>query len=280
MKLPHFLMLIAGLLPFHATAAAAPSTYAIYYADKEPAAAFESYDLVVFDSDRYPPIATLKEKGKIVLGYISLGEVEKYRPYFNDVKKAGLLIEKNEVWTDAYKVDVRNPLWTKMVIEQLVPEILAKGFDGVFLDTLDNPGDLERTNPARFRGMTHAAAQLVKAIKHNFPKALIMQNRGYELLPEVAPHIDMVLGESVYTDYNFDKKTYGFVPTDLYQLQVKMMKDAQKIAPNLKVYTLDYWKEDDSKTITQIYKTQRENGFIPYVATIALDKIVHEPGKK
>jgi uncharacterized protein (TIGR01370 family) len=277
MKLPHLLMLIAGLLPLHAHAV---QTYAIYYSDKEPAAAFESYDLVVFDSDRHPPIATLKEKGKIVLGYISLGEVEKYRPYFNEVKKAGLLIEKNEVWTDAYKIDVRNPAWTKMVIEELVPEILAKGFDGVFLDTLDNPPDFERNNPTRYKGMTHAAAQLVKAIKHNYPKALIMQNRGYELLPEVAPHIDMVLGESVYADYNFDKKTYGFVESELYQQQVKMLKDAQKIAPKLKIYTLDYWKEGDSKTIAQIYKTQRANGFIPYVATISLDKIVHEPGKQ
>jgi polysaccharide biosynthesis protein PelA len=279
MKLPRFLMLLAGLLPFHAVAAPT-STYAIYYSDKEPAAAFEAYDLVVFDSDRYPPIATLKEKGKTVLGYISLGEVEKHRSYFNEVKKAGLLIEKNEVWTDAYKVDVRNPAWTKMVVEELIPQILAKGFDGVFLDTVDNPPDLERRDPRRFHGMSDAMAQMVKAIKHHHPKALIMQNRGYDILPEVAPYIDMVLGECVYTNYNFDKKTYGYVASDLYQQQVKILKDAQKVSPKLKVYTLDYWKEDDSKTITQIYKTQRENGFIPYVATISLDKIVHEPGKK
>ena len=34
-------------------------------------------------------------------------------------------------------------------------------------------------------------------------------NRAYGLLPLVDGAIDMEMGESVYRDYDFDKKTYG-----------------------------------------------------------------------
>jgi endo-alpha-1,4-polygalactosaminidase (GH114 family) len=47
--------------------------------------------------------------------------------------------------------------------------------------------------------------------------------------------------------------------------------------PALRVYTLDYWDPADTASIARIYATQRANGFVPYVATTALDRIVAEP---
>jgi hypothetical protein len=87
----------------------------------------------------------------------------------------------------------------------------------------------------------------------------------------------MELGESIYTDYNFDTKRYGYVSKGDYHEQVNILHHAQEINPALKVYTLDYWDPKDTKTIASIYKTERANGFIPYVATISLTELVHEP---
>lgn len=174
-------------------------------------------------------------------------------------------------------MDVRDTRWVALVIEEMVPAILRRGFNGLFLDTLDNPPELERRDPVGNAGMTQAAARLVKALKLHWPQVPIILNRGYELLDSVARDIDHVLGESVYADYDFETKTYGKVPEPLYKWQVETLQRAQMSNPALSVLTLDYWDPADRATIAEIYREQSANGFSPYVATIDLDRIVPPP---
>jgi hypothetical protein len=154
--------------------------------------------------------------------------------------------------------------------------ILRRGFDGIFLDTLDDPIHLEDVQPQKNKGMTAAAAQLVRAIRRHYPDIPIMMNRAYRLLPEVEGDIDMELGESVYADYDFGKKAYRRVDKGDYEQQVRWLKEAQNRRPALRVMTLDYWNPADAPGIRQIYAVERANGFLPYVATVELDKIVTE----
>jgi len=265
------------LLSTNAMAENSITNWIVYYSDKENSQKFREYDLIVLDADYHPDIPPLKTHGKTVLGYISLGEVEHQRYFFNDVKKQNILFHENKYWPGSYFVDVRDKRWAKKVLEEIIPEILLKKFDGLFLDTLDNLGHLERQNPEKYKGMVQAGINLVKAIRLNYPNIKIMMNRGYELLPHLAQTIDYELGESIYTDYNFETKTYQKVETDLYKNQVRILKKAQRKNPNLKIFTLDYWDPEDKETIKQIYSIERENGFLPYVATIELNEIVREP---
>lgn len=270
------LVIFLCLLSFSATGEPIKN-YVVYYSDKAGFKELESYDLLVFDSQVHPPLRSLMDRGKILLGYISLGEVEKHRSYYEAVKKQGILGQENIYWKGSYYVDLRDPKWAKRVLEDLIPAILQQGFDGLFLDTLDNPGDMERKDPAKFKGMVNAAAHLVKGIRKNYPSIKIMMNRGYELLPQVAEVIDFEMGESLYSDYNFKTKKYGFVAKSDYVLQMKWLKDAKKKNPNLQIVSLDYWDPKDKAEISQIYEVERKNGFIPYVATVDLDVIVPEP---
>jgi uncharacterized protein (TIGR01370 family) len=253
------------------------TAWVVYYADQAPPDAFNPYHLVVLESESYPPLRPLSDRGKTLLGYLSLGEVEDHRRYFASVKAEKILLQENKDWKGSYFVDVRDPRWTRRVIEQLIPQILRRGFDGLFLDTLDNPAHLERVNPSRFRGMTAAAARLVRTIRLHFPTIKVMMNRGYEILPEVEGHIDMVLGESVFADYDFKTKSYRLVAPQLYQEQVKILQAARKRRPDLGIFTLDYWDPADKAGIARIYREQRANGFEPYVATVELDRIIPEP---
>lgn len=254
-----------------------PERWVVYYNDQASPSAFDPYALVVLDNDYHPNIAALREKGKIVLGYLSLGEVNQERAFFQDVKKDGILLQENPHWPGSFFVDLRSPLWTKRVIEELIPQILQKKFHGIFIDTMDNAAEMERQDAETFKGMVDAAATLIKKIRQHYPEIEIMLNRGYEILPHVRNEITMALGESLYTDYNFEKKTYDYIPENLYQEQVSILKKAQKQSSHLKIYTLDYWKGGDSAALHNIYKKQRENGFIPYVSTIDLHTIVPEP---
>ena len=164
-----------------------------------------------------------------------------------------------------------------MVLEEIVPSILRQGFDGVFLDTLDSSIELERANPGKYAGMTDAAVHLIQAIRLNYPSTKIMLNRAYGILPKVAPVIDMEMGESVYANYDFSKKSYGKVEDAGYHNQIDLLQTAKRDNPHLKIYTLDYADPSDQTNIKNIYRIERSNGFIPYVATVGLDRLIDEP---
>lgn len=277
------LFIILGILAFSSlvfgkeTPLASHKKWVVYYSDKEPVEAFAPYELCVFDSKEHPPLGPLKQQGKTLLGYISLGEVEHYRSHYEAVKKEGLLMDENPNWKGSYYVDVRDPRWTKRIVEELIPRILHKGFDGIFMDTLDNPEFLENKYPRKYSGMKQAAVQLVKAIRQNFPTIKIMMNRAFELLPDLATVIDMEMGEVTYTQYDFQNKKYLPQPQKEHEYYVKQMLDAKKLNPKLEIYTLDYWYKGQKEMIAKIYKLQRDKGFHPYVATIDLHAIIPEP---
>jgi uncharacterized protein (TIGR01370 family) len=267
--------LLARAVPAHAE----DERWVVVYTEKPPVEAFRDYGLVVLDSKHHPPIRPLLEQRKTVIGYISLGEAESYRDYYKEVEKERILLDKNPNWPDSRYVDVRDPRWTRRVVEELVPRMLHQGFQGIFIDTLDNPPELERRDPVKFKGMTAAAANLVKAIRRHYPRIYIMLNRAYDILPAVEGEIDSVLGESVYTEIDFAKKAYRLTEAKLYRQQVEMLQAARARQPKLRVYTLDYWKPDDVAGVIRIYAEQRKNGFVPYVSVKELDRIFREPGK-
>lgn len=245
-----------------------------YYSDKAQPESFQPYKLIVFDSEYHPPLSSLLNTHKTILGYISLGEAEKERDYFTSMQKRGFLLKENPHWPGSLVIDIRRSEWQKMVIETLIPALLKNGFNGIFIDTLDSPLALEEENPRYYAGMKRAAVHLIKSIRKRYPSLPIMVNRAYEILPEIAPHITMQLGESVYTDYDPDTKTYGPVKEQDYRQQVELLQHAKRINPQLTVFTLDYWNPSDRAGIKHIYDIQRKNGFYPYVSTVLLDKVI------
>ncbi|MEO5332394.1 MAG: endo alpha-1,4 polygalactosaminidase [Magnetococcus sp. YQC-5] len=251
--------------------------FLVYYGDTAPMEALDPYDLLVFDSHAHIPLHTLADRGKTVLGYLSLGEVASTRPYFAHVQAEKILLDENPNWPGSYYVDVRDARWSARVIEALVPDILRRGFHGLFLDTLDNPPHLERNDPKRYQGMTEAAARLVRTIRKHYPHIYIMVNRGYEILPVVALQIQGILGESIRSRPDFVTKTYQWVDEDEYRQQVTTLQELRGKYSHLAIFSLDYRDPQDSQGMIRCYREQRANGFIPYVSTPDLDRIVPEP---
>lgn len=278
---------MATLMTFSVTTALAsdatperdPSSipWTVYYGDGLESQSFAPFKVVVLDDTTTLPIKSLHSTGKIMLLYVNLGEAETHRDYFESLKSRNLTLGENPNWPGSYSIDLRSGDWAEHIIEEIIPVALHRGFQGVFLDTVDNAAELERVQPAANAGMKDAAIRVVRAIRENYPSLLIMQNRGYDVLPQTAPYIDMVLGESVYATYNFTTKQYERVANDLYKQQVEILKDAQRINPKLQVFTLDYAAPEDKDGIRSIYDTERKNGFNPYVSTITLDQIIPEP---
>jgi uncharacterized protein (TIGR01370 family) len=267
------LVLLISLLP--AVGFAANERWIVYYGDKLPASAFAAYDVIVFDSDAHPDLKPLK--GKTLLGYVSLGEAENYRSYFNDLKKQKLLLGDNKAWKGHAVIDIRKPEWKAYVLDKLIPATLKQGFNGVMLDTIDSPLALERDDAKKYRGMHEAAADLIVSIRSRYPEIKIMLNRGFEVLPQVAEEIDMVMAETIYTDWQPGRKNPVIQPKEHIDAYGAILTEIKHVAPAIKIYTVDYWPAKDTKEVKAIYAHQREAGFIPYVApTLDLQTIGSE----
>ncbi|MFO0390136.1 MAG: endo alpha-1,4 polygalactosaminidase [Alphaproteobacteria bacterium] len=271
-------LLFAAMLSLVSACASANERWTVYYGHTLPAESFASFDMVVLDATYDAPVAALKAQGKTVLGYLSLGEAENYRPYYKKLKAKKLLLEANPEWKGHYIIDIRNPQWGKIVAEELIPEILAKGFDGIMFDTIDSPLHLAIQKKDKYQGMNEAAVKLLCDIRGAHPNVTLMLNRGFDVLTQAAPCIDMLLAESTRTDLQLSgKKKPKLLSEEDYRWYVSKMKEAQAIAPALKIYSLDYWPIKDMEGVAKIYAEQRANGFIPYVSTIDLQQVYTEP---
>lgn len=247
-----------------------------YGAATDPVLA-KRYQLLVLEPHHARPIAPLRGEGAVLLGYVSLGEVEKRRPYFAALDAAGALGIANPDWPDARRADLRHPAWTAAVLDQIVPQILQLGYDGIFIDTMDNAEAMERQDPRGAKDMVAAGARLIAAIRARFPQIRIMLNRGYAMLDQVAPSIDYVLGESMASRWNFATKRYDMLSDSDWAWQADRLRAAKAINPAMVVTTLDYWDMADRTQVAKLYARERAAGFAPYVATLALDRLWPEP---
>lgn len=251
--------------------------WAINYGRVTDPAVARGYHLLVLEPDHAQEPGEFRGPRSMVLGYISLGEVERQRSFAGELQRAGAIREANPHWPDARYVDLRHPAWRSMVLDRLVPNILAAGYDGIFLDTLDNAEALERADPSGNAGMVTAAVSLVQAIRHRFPDAFVMMNRGYAALPALAKSLDAVLGEAMATRWNFAERRYVSVSPEDWDWQAQHLRAAKAINPGIALMVLDYWDPSDTRRVAELYKLERAASFIPYVSVLALDRLVAEP---
>jgi len=254
----------------------ATASWAVYYSDRETPEAFHPYGLLVLDARYHPPLAALRASGRTLYGYVSLGEIERHHPLYPRVRAEGLLLGENPNWKGSFFVDLRDRRWHNHVLQELVPQVLDHGFEGLFLDTLDDAGYLEDNKPYR-PGMRKAAIDLVRAIRASYPKAPLLLNRAYDLLETLAPLLAGHLSESCYANYDAATKRYQLVNDAATAALLQKALAVKKMHPALHLMSLDYWDPADEFGLARIYEAQRKLGFDPYVATLALDQLVAEP---
>ncbi|MDB5317159.1 MAG: hypothetical protein JWO24_3003 [Rhodospirillales bacterium] len=259
-----------------ASAGISPAAPFVVYYGQEDTPALGAFRLAVLDAEADDALLARRGPGAKLLGYASLGEVHRDRRYFAAAERDGLLLGPNPAWPEAAFVDLRSPRWTGLILDHVVPDILARGFDGIFLDTLDDAEHLEQQDPRRFAGMVDAAAALVRRIRRRTRGRPIMINRAYAVLPRVSGSFHMLLGESVRSKH-VAEGGYTLTTCADYHWQRDQMLEARNRDRSLQVFSLDYWDPEDRSGIARLYAEQRQNGFVPYVATRDLTSIIPPP---
>jgi polysaccharide biosynthesis protein PelA len=270
-------MIMPVLLLTHAEAN--PRQFGVYYGTRfDPE--LSAFDVLVLDADSGLDLALIRRNAKApqtILGYLALCELGPGRGYAAKIRQAGLLLHESPYWPGSFYIDIRRSEWQRMVIQEIVPPILKAGFDGLFLDTIDDAPWLEAGSNQSLPGVSAAAVALVHGIRLSFPNRGLMLNRGFNFLPKLERDLDMVLAESILTTSSGVERKPIRAPQESYEDRVKELRAAQARQTQLQVYSLDYWDPADRAGIRDIYAIQRAHGFKPYVGTSTLTKIIPEP---
>lgn len=249
-------------------------TFAVYYGDTAPASDFAPYDVIVFDDATHPPLAPLRDRPRQILAYVSLGELRQDKAdILATLEAEGALWGQHPYW-QSYYVDITHPAWEHYLLYEQLPAIMAKGFDGVMLDTVDS---------ALAKGITCKVntydylVKIITAIRAKYPDIKIMINRGLPLISAIHDSIDYILAESIYINFNLASGEGKIYPQAQLEQNVSFLQQAALKYSGLVVYSLDYWNPEDADGILHIYKKQRGWGFVPYVATPDLKRLIIEP---
>jgi cysteinyl-tRNA synthetase, unknown class len=119
------------------------------------------------EAQRYSPsdLTALHQKGKEAVSYLSIGEAEEYRYYYQPEWKTNppsWLGKDNPDWPGNTKVKYWDPEWQKVMFNYM-DKIIESGFDGIYLDIVD--GYEYWSNPNNGEGLvldkTDAAQRMI-----------------------------------------------------------------------------------------------------------------------
>jgi len=198
-------------------------------------------------------ITQIKAGGTKVIGYISVGEevvLEKgdgagpggYASWYFDANGDGRPDQNGEF--ASYYTNAANPGWVQAVLDRDIPEVLAKGADGIFLDTVNTI----EVYPESRDGMIN----LIKSMRQKYPNLIIIQNWGFNIAEQIAPYINAVMWESWYPD-----------SSDQWVINWQNKFKELKTKYGLDLITLGYYERYSD--INRYYEASKALGFIPFV---------------
>jgi uncharacterized protein (TIGR01370 family) len=221
-------------------------------------------DLVIVDGEATAAqVKKLKAKGAIVLGYLSVGTVESWRPWFKLLKDYRL--EKLADWDGERYTDVSVAAARDVLADTVTPQLLAKGFDGLFLDNVDMVSDHTAQQP----GMLDLVGRIAAKV-HSAGGALMAQN-GDDIIEPFLVDLDGWNREDPTGTYDFEKKKY--VPTDTAGR--RSARDTIRLvkAAGLLVTTTDYFGSPTSAQAKRAIRISCQAGAVPFVGDIDLERV-------
>ncbi len=243
-------------------------SFAISY-KKVPLSYFSSFDLVILDLDAYSArdIHRLEKKGKIVLAYLNVGELETFR-WYKPLVPDKWILEQNPEWPEHYFVDVRKRGWRRLLLNKIVPRILRKSVQGLFLDSVDLAAS------ERHPGLRGAMIHVIKSLHKKFPEEFLVLNNGQFLLQQVAEDVNALAVENVFTDPQGEKSSHLRTAGDVWETLQKLQKMKRKY--RMPVFVVDYFPANEEVNVSDWYRLCREYGLILYVGDYRFQKIYFE----
>ncbi len=225
----------------------------------------KNYKMVIIEPDFYSKaeISALKATGTTIIAYITLGEVDSNRWYFPLLEERGFL-GINENWNSSF-LNLEDDITRSIILEKALPEIMIKGVDGIFMDTIDAVSPYtERSNLSPYM------LTLIQGIRERYPNKLIIQNAGLFLLEQSKSHIDAVLIEDIASGYDFVNREYFIKDFDAYTKRIDLIKEnSQKY--NVPFLIIDF--AENELAINEIKSRLDTLNFPYFISNIELSRL-------
>jgi uncharacterized protein (TIGR01370 family) len=221
---------------------------------------------------------------KQLVSYLSIGEAEDYRPYWQDAWKANPPAwldydgGDNQEWPGNVKVRYWLPEWKQIILgsaSAYLDKIIAAGFDGVYLDIIDGFEFWELAeNAGRVGSSINPRAEMIKFVieiaryaRAKKPGFIIIPQNGESLLrsPEYVAVINAIGIESLL----YSGKSAN--PTSA-QSQTERGDDLKfATAAGRPAFVVEYVKQ--ASKVKNAIKQLRALGHVPYCGPKLLDEL-------
>jgi endo-alpha-1,4-polygalactosaminidase (GH114 family) len=232
---------------------------------------YSRFDLVVLDGEEARPadISAIQSHGTIVLLYLSVGTIEKWRAWYPDLKPYRLNAWKD--WKDEWFADTSKQGF-RSAIQDIAADLLAKGPDGLFLDNVDLVETAGHKHQRAGMGElvagldTLTSADGLHLFDQNGAPGMLdgYPNQGVDPL---YTHFDGWNREDVSWTWDFDRHRYKPVRGD------RALHELDKIAAQgLFTTATDYVDLDDHRSGPECESVANaeDHGALDYVADIGL----------
>jgi uncharacterized protein (TIGR01370 family) len=224
------------------------------------------FDLVVIDGELARPgeVEELQSRGAAVLGYMSVGTIEKWRGWYDRVKRFRL--EPWKAWKDEWFADVSKPRLRRIIAGEIAPKLMNKGFDGLFLDAVDMiEPDRHRKQRAGMRKLVRALAQLT----HGQGDLLFAQNGFWGMRKfGIRASLDGWNREDVTTRFDFNHRRYERAPRGHRKAALSELARMRDFG--LFTTAADYTKRAGGDLFEDSIANACSVGALPYVSNLAL----------
>jgi len=238
-----------------------------------------AYDIVVIDAffgGGKKQVAELRQKPlggrRIVLSYLSIGEAEVYRYYWEACckgRRPPWVLSENARWKGNYRVRFWNPQWKSIIYgaaDSYLARIIAAGFDGVYLDRIDVHSEVKTAGVNTRRQMIDFVRALsAKATKPDF---LVVAQNAEELLDDDSylAAIDGIAKEDLLYGVDGEGKRND---AEMVRDSTAYLKRASEAGKQIMV--VEYLK--NSGVIAAARTEIQELGFVPYFAPRELERL-------
>lgn len=217
-------------------------------------------------------IALIQDTSKVALAYLSIGEAEDYRFYWQNSWASNppdWLGPENPEWPGNYRVRYWMEGWQDIVYDYL-DRIAAEGFDGAYLDIVDAYEYWYSENHDARQNMIDFVMDLAHEMHEFHPGFMIFAQNAVMLLgdEDYRAAIDGVGKEDTWYMDN-TPRDQDDIDSDIAYMKLALI--AGKV-----VLVIDYCTEQD--LIEDFYKKAREIKLIPYASTRELDQLIIHPG--
>lgn len=231
-------------------------------------------------------IEALRQRGsgrpRIVLAYLSIGEAESYRYYWQPqwgIAPPSWLGNENKEWQENYPVRYWEPAWQRIIsnpspslltillesqigwMKPYLDRVLEAGFDGVYLDRVDVYDTWKKSHRDAEADMMRFVAALSAYAKARKPGFLIVPQNGEELLrhAEYRKVIDGVAKEDLF--YGVDGDESENSDEDVSR-STELLRRARQ--DGLPVLVVEYLRDAEKRA--EVQRRLGEEGFLPLFA--------------